>query len=1455
MFCVLPPPTTSSSAVGAGLDRSFGGGGSHHSVSSLPSCSVSLGESRPTPLSAVRHVSPPPGNAYLHRAAVAPGSPGRPDFYGAFAGLSAAHAGLVGAPGSSGSPRQSRGPLDLRATSPAARVASPRPWQLPCSTPPIHQSMALTASARAGGSLCSSSHGDHRGWRSPLRGGAAVAASRPPPRVGVSHMVVSSAGHVERAPSCDSSQPRVATPVVTTHDGLGFPGASSPRTPGFQAVILPSRACTGSTTGGSATASTPCFFATSSRTPRVSKAAVRCSSNQPTPSVQHAPPFTLPEEAAATPGASAGASAAAAVALASCGAGTGRARTSLRIPVARLPSSPIVIPPSSTRSIEHGGSGNFPRQTSPGPGRQSRSGSAVGAALQRCQYSASTPGILAKPGFVFGGHSGSDGSCSREQNPGDHRGRRCHCAACPSRGVGFSGGGTSPRAASPLGLRSSLPPPQQQRAASSAATSAGARSHQSGIAMMATPHVFAAPPCGQTASASAAVGRSPRSQGSPRMDRHATESATGTNATTTTQKPTMSRLTLPLWGAGNPASESGRTSLSEATASPMRRPFQGVGLSPARRRKSMTPTSAYADGDHTPGRSNSPISNSPIRFKLRPEMSFFQEGSAMNSWDDAYTTTTPPRSLCGSRRGGTAPPKPAGTAPSMKAGRTNSGVVVATTEEVEGKPAGWMVDAPKAEELGPGVEVEIGGRRFRINNMLGQGSFGAVWGATDLDVAVAPRVLGGVVSGGSSSSTSSGSRRTAIADGEEAAIKEIVCQSSSALKVALQEGELLRRLGEDETADKEARSRIPKLLGVEIQQMQASGGQPGSEWRVLLAMTKVPGTSLVGFLRTYRAEVFDQAAPEDASWDSVLARCAEACYYAHELLVQLAGVMEHISEHTFHRDVHSRNILVEEMQAAPAAEGAHALQQQLRPPCFGLVDFGLAVDACTWRNGLWRHSRVGGDSRYWPASAWVMLERGADELAEMSASRREYEVGLDLHSLGLTAIQVLVAMSAPARSSPKGLAFGAPEGCWQADICLAWHRLWSAWDKYWSDATRFWERVYTAFLTGTSFQDAKHPPLPEGGVRRVVEEHMQTLRVALWHLKEVHERHAAELANHSGVNCMLTPAAVQWLLALLPKLVQAFVKLISGGEVAPSWRSIRHELQTEEIELADPLEGRRPQQPPQRTAQAATSSGRPRANSDGIVLRSTSAQGAAGAPPASARGGGGGGDNNRRAAAGTGAGTATGLVMAAAPDAHVAPNTARQQTKPEWSYGDPRLLALASHLDGWDGAAAAATAAAAELAALRSRRRVLDSRGPPPSGSPTATMSAAAAATPLLQATSEAAKLALPTTSVAKGTAATSPSSSATAPPSSVSSSLTPSPSSSSSSSTAASRASPAGKVGSHGGLHASAQENAANSAAPLPRASTSCTATAGAAQMWRPPPPSSSQALPSQARWRLDGF
>lgn len=94
--------------------------------------------------------------------------------------------------------------------------------------------------------------------------------------------------------------------------------------------------------------------------------------------------------------------------------------------------------------------------------------------------------------------------------------------------------------------------------------------------------------------------------------------------------------------------------------------------------------------------------------------------------------------------------------------------------------------------------------------------------------------------------------------------------------------------------------------------------------------------------------------------------------------MQVAAGMESVSAHAFHRDIHPRNMLVEERPGSL--------------PRFGLVDFGLAVGASEWRTGQWRARGVAGDCRCWPPSAWVYFADGEEEvLDEKPPLRMEYE--------------------------------------------------------------------------------------------------------------------------------------------------------------------------------------------------------------------------------------------------------------------------------------------------------------------------------------------------------------------------------------------------------------------------------------------------------------------------------
>ncbi|CAJ1362433.1 unnamed protein product, partial [Effrenium voratum] len=134
-------------------------------------------------------------------------------------------------------------------------------------------------------------------------------------------------------------------------------------------------------------------------------------------------------------------------------------------------------------------------------------------------------------------------------------------------------------------------------------------------------------------------------------------------------------------------------------------------------------------------------------------------------------------------------------------------------------------------------------------------------------------------------------------------------------------------------------------------------------------------------------------------------RVEEAVCSARALVEQLAPTMAAIANVMYHRDVNAHNILA---HVAPGGQLS-----------FGLVDFGLAVDASTWMDpsplnpggkSEWEFLDVGGDCRYWPVSAWRQFEAGCRALVEEEPLCTEYQTHLDLQGLGLTAVQVLVCL-------------------------------------------------------------------------------------------------------------------------------------------------------------------------------------------------------------------------------------------------------------------------------------------------------------------------------------------------------------------------------------------------------------------------------------------------------------
>jgi len=391
----------------------------------------------------------------------------------------------------------------------------------------------------------------------------------------------------------------------------------------------------------------------------------------------------------------------------------------------------------------------------------------------------------------------------------------------------------------------------------------------------------------------------------------------------------------------------------------------------------------------------------------------------------------------------------------------------------DGAPAG-------NQELREGAWVNIGDCLCQVRFILGTGSFGAVWAADD------------------------------TTDGAALAIKEILCSTQADLLNALFEGHLLRlfggaganaaalgdaaalQRGEAATSrEREERSAlaraIPALVACDTQQLE------GDVWRVRLAMTRVYGEPLDAFLR--------RRAQRLGAWGGRAAglrqRLLEGSHFARQLLLQLAPSFEHISAHALHRDVNAHNILVD------------GDDEPL--PRYGLVDFGLAVDAQCWQSGpaaacttarpsrvgqdgacTWHHLDVGGDCRYWPVSAWVQFLLGWTELEACPPLCFEYKTQIDLHSLGLTALQVIAEMlpMPPDPLDPTML-----QGAAIREICTL--RL--AWENYWLTVSPLHTRLIDTFHNGGSW-DALKTDCLEDGIHDVVAQRLTDLRCALLEL-------------------------------------------------------------------------------------------------------------------------------------------------------------------------------------------------------------------------------------------------------------------------------------------------------------------------------------------------------------------
>lgn len=272
-----------------------------------------------------------------------------------------------------------------------------------------------------------------------------------------------------------------------------------------------------------------------------------------------------------------------------------------------------------------------------------------------------------------------------------------------------------------------------------------------------------------------------------------------------------------------------------------------------------------------------------------------------------------------------------------------------------------------------------------------------------------------------------------------------------------------------------------------------------------IAMSRVPGESLLKFLA--------RNSPEGGS-GSQCGAIRLACGVARDLLTQLVPALEAVNEIAYHRDVNPGNILIQS-----TGNGHYRCS---------LVDFGLAVGVKKWEVGesredlehtkaaytdgearvatsadeededgpSWQRLGVGGDAHYWPVSAWLMFEYGASGLLAHPRFHMEYRRNLDMHGLGLAALQVLAELLPPPPECVPTAAEGDDDRQEEPLLTILWE-LQAAWQCYWADSARYWEGLFDAFRGRGEDFDIVRARFVEEGAHDVICCGLRRLRTAL----------------------------------------------------------------------------------------------------------------------------------------------------------------------------------------------------------------------------------------------------------------------------------------------------------------------------------------------------------------------
>ncbi|CAE8732068.1 unnamed protein product [Polarella glacialis] len=223
-------------------------------------------------------------------------------------------------------------------------------------------------------------------------------------------------------------------------------------------------------------------------------------------------------------------------------------------------------------------------------------------------------------------------------------------------------------------------------------------------------------------------------------------------------------------------------------------------------------------------------------------------------------------------------------------------------------------------------------------------------------------------------------------------------------------------------------------------------------------MTVVPGQSLDYFVRRPPIE-----------GRTCLKALERGVALAAKCLVDVGPSLQLLQPIAWHRDVNSHNILVDDApdDADAAYIKAHA--------SFWLIDFGLAVDSQSWvsENGKWRTEYIGGDSRYWPPSSWMMHLLGPEGFEGLPDLCEQYQRRLDIHGLGITALELLCSVALVSLGAEEEL------GPWEAVL--------TSWQQYRDEVWHWWAAVYSVFSSGGDLAPVQAQLVQEGLVEQLLE--------------------------------------------------------------------------------------------------------------------------------------------------------------------------------------------------------------------------------------------------------------------------------------------------------------------------------------------------------------------------------